>query len=103
MAHEELRNAQSSLKQSQDTVKKLEENISEKESHILCVEEALGKTIKELEIRVKCYVIIQNKNAFNVSSNAVKTSLVILHIVFSACPWKISKLLVESGQESSSA
>lgn len=103
MAHEELRNAQSSLKQSQDTVKKLEENISEKESHILCVEEALGKTIKELEIRVKRYVIIQNKNAFNVSSNAVKTSLVILHIVFSACLWKISKLLVESGQESSSA
>ncbi|XP_069639599.1 centromere-associated protein E [Haliaeetus albicilla] len=52
LAHEELRNAQSSLKQSQDTVKKLEENISEKESHILCVEEALGKTIKELEIRI---------------------------------------------------
>ncbi|XP_075356777.1 centromere-associated protein E isoform X4 [Mycteria americana] len=52
LAHEELRNAQSSLKQSQDTVKKLEKNISEKESQILSVEEALGKTIKELEIRI---------------------------------------------------
>ncbi|XP_010128196.1 PREDICTED: centromere-associated protein E, partial [Chlamydotis macqueenii] len=52
LAHEELRNTQSSLKQSQDTVKKLEKNISEKESQILSVEEALGKTIKGLEIRV---------------------------------------------------
>ncbi|XP_050751995.1 centromere-associated protein E [Gymnogyps californianus] len=52
LAHEELRNTQSSLKQSQDTVKKLEKNISEKESEILSVEEALGKTIKELEIRI---------------------------------------------------
>ncbi|XP_072717996.1 centromere-associated protein E isoform X2 [Ciconia boyciana] len=52
LAHEELRNAQSSLKQSQDTVKKLEKNISEKESQILSVEEALGKTIKELEIQI---------------------------------------------------
>ncbi|NXN66432.1 CENPE protein, partial [Himantopus himantopus] len=52
LAHEELRNTQSSLKQSQDTVKKLEKNISEKESEILSVEEALGKTIKELEIRL---------------------------------------------------
>ncbi|XP_075565422.1 centromere-associated protein E [Pelecanus crispus] len=52
LAHEELRNTQSSLKQSQDTVKKLEKNISEKESQILSVEEALGKTIKELEIRI---------------------------------------------------
>ncbi|NXE73471.1 CENPE protein, partial [Cochlearius cochlearius] len=52
LAHEELRNAQSSLKQSQNTVKKLEKNISEKESQILSVEEALGKTIKELEIRI---------------------------------------------------
>lgn len=69
LAHEELRNTQSSLKQSQDTVKKLEKNISEKESQILSVEEALGKTIKELEIQVKCYVIIQNKNAFHVFSN----------------------------------
>ncbi|NXT33126.1 CENPE protein, partial [Pelecanoides urinatrix] len=52
LAHEELRNTQSSLKQSQDIVKKLKENISEKESRILSVEEALGKTIKELEIRI---------------------------------------------------
>ncbi|NWQ94216.1 CENPE protein, partial [Burhinus bistriatus] len=52
LAHEELRNTQSVLKQSQDTVKKLEKNISEKESQILSVEEALGKTIKELEIRI---------------------------------------------------
>ncbi|XP_009883830.1 PREDICTED: centromere-associated protein E [Charadrius vociferus] len=52
LAHEELRNTQSSLKKSQDTVKKLEKNISEKESEILSVEEALGKTIKELEIRM---------------------------------------------------
>ncbi|NXK19350.1 CENPE protein, partial [Arenaria interpres] len=52
LAHEELRNAQSSLKQSQDTVKKLEKSISEKESQILSAEEALGKTIKDLEIRI---------------------------------------------------
>ncbi|NXY75167.1 CENPE protein, partial [Glareola pratincola] len=52
LAHEELRNTQSSLKQSQDTVKKLEKNISEKESQILSVEEALGKTIKDLEIQI---------------------------------------------------
>ncbi|NWU63816.1 CENPE protein, partial [Pterocles burchelli] len=52
LAHEELRNAQSSLKQSQDTVKKLEKNISEKESQILSVEETLGKTINELKIQV---------------------------------------------------
>ncbi|NXJ98678.1 CENPE protein, partial [Corythaixoides concolor] len=52
LAHEELRNTQSSLKQSQDTVKKLEKNISEKESQILSVEEALGKTIKELKIQI---------------------------------------------------
>ncbi|XP_054058213.1 centromere-associated protein E isoform X2 [Rissa tridactyla] len=52
LAHEELRNTQSSLKQSQDTVKKLEKNISEKESQILSVEEALGKTIKELETQI---------------------------------------------------
>ncbi|NWX41911.1 CENPE protein, partial [Steatornis caripensis] len=52
LAHEELRNTQSSLKESQHTVKKLEKNISEKESQILSVEEALGKTIKELEIRI---------------------------------------------------
>ncbi|KAM6270189.1 centromere-associated protein E [Porphyrio hochstetteri] len=52
LAHEELRNAQSSLKQSQDTVKKLEKNISEKESQILSVEEAKRKTIKELEIQI---------------------------------------------------
>ncbi|NWY58821.1 CENPE protein, partial [Chionis minor] len=52
LAHEELRNTQTSLKQSRDTVKKLEKNISEKESQILSVEEALGKTIQELEIRI---------------------------------------------------
>ncbi|XP_050194004.1 LOW QUALITY PROTEIN: centromere-associated protein E [Myiozetetes cayanensis] len=52
LAHEELRNAQSSLKQSQAAVKKLEKCISEKESHILSVEEALGKTIEELETRI---------------------------------------------------
>ncbi|XP_010287226.1 PREDICTED: centromere-associated protein E, partial [Phaethon lepturus] len=52
LAHEELRNTQSSLKQSQDTVKKLERNICEKESRILSVEEALGKTIKELETQL---------------------------------------------------
>ncbi|XP_028939829.1 centromere-associated protein E, partial [Antrostomus carolinensis] len=52
LAHEELRNTQSSLKQSQDTVKKLEKNIAEKESQILSVEEARGKTIKELEIQI---------------------------------------------------
>uniref|UniRef100_A0A8D0FTF3 Centromere protein E n=1 Tax=Strix occidentalis caurina TaxID=311401 RepID=A0A8D0FTF3_STROC len=66
LAHEELRNTQSSLKQYQNTVEKLEKNISEKESQILSVEEALGKTIQELNIRVKRYVIIQNKNAFNI-------------------------------------
>ncbi|NXC68403.1 CENPE protein, partial [Anhinga anhinga] len=52
LAHEELRNTQSSLKRSQDTVKKLEKNISEKESQLLSVEEALGKTINELEKRI---------------------------------------------------
>ncbi|XP_067992949.1 centromere-associated protein E isoform X2 [Melanerpes formicivorus] len=51
-AQEELRIAQSSLKQAQDTVKKLEKSISEKESQILSVEETLGKTIKELEIKL---------------------------------------------------
>ncbi|NXD81999.1 CENPE protein, partial [Halcyon senegalensis] len=52
LAHEELRNTQCSLKQAQDTVKKLERNVSEKESQILSVEEALGKTIKELKIQI---------------------------------------------------
>ncbi|XP_027492127.1 centromere-associated protein E isoform X2 [Corapipo altera] len=52
LAHEELRNTQSSLKQSQATVKKLEKYISENESHVLSVEEALGKTIKELETQI---------------------------------------------------
>ncbi|NXI98148.1 CENPE protein, partial [Psophia crepitans] len=52
LAHEELLNTQNSLKQSQDTVKKLEKIISEKESQVLSVEEALGKTIKELEIQI---------------------------------------------------
>lgn len=81
MAHEELRNTQSSFKQAQDTIKKLEKNISEKESQILSVEESLGKTIKELEIRVKHYIIIQSENALNVFSNTVKASLVDLLII----------------------
>lgn len=102
LAHEELRNTQSSLKQSQDTVKKLEKNISEKESEILSVEEALGKTIKELEIRVMHYVI-QNKNAFILCSSTVKTSQLSLLIVSSACAEKTCRSLVESGQESSNS
>lgn len=73
MAHEDLRNTQNSLKESQNTVKKLEKSISEKESQILSVEEALGKTIKELQIRVKLYAII-------------KTSPVNLLVVSSVCP-----------------
>ncbi|KAM6429390.1 centromere-associated protein E [Rhynochetos jubatus] len=52
LAHEELRNTQSSLKQSRDTVKKLKKEISEKDSQILSVEEARGKTIEELEMQV---------------------------------------------------
>lgn len=81
MAHEELRNTQSSFKQAQDTIKKLEKNISEKESQILSVEESLGKTIKELKTRVKHYIIIQSENALNVFSNTVKASLVDLLII----------------------
>ncbi|NXW72481.1 CENPE protein, partial [Hirundo rustica] len=52
LAHEDLRNTQSSLKESQNIVKKLEKSISEKESQILSIEEALGKTIKELQTRI---------------------------------------------------
>ncbi|XP_065593004.1 centromere-associated protein E [Cyrtonyx montezumae] len=52
LAHEELRNAQSSLQKSQETVKKLEKSISEKETQILSVEETLGKTITELKIQL---------------------------------------------------
>ncbi|NXG73546.1 CENPE protein, partial [Baryphthengus martii] len=52
LTHEELRNTQHSLKQAQDAVKKLEKNISEKESQILSVEEALRKTITELKIQI---------------------------------------------------
>uniref|UniRef100_A0A8C6IS92 Uncharacterized protein n=1 Tax=Melopsittacus undulatus TaxID=13146 RepID=A0A8C6IS92_MELUD len=52
LAHEELKNTQSVLKESQDTVKKLEKTVSEKQAQILSVEEALGKTIKELEIQI---------------------------------------------------
>ncbi|XP_064566971.1 centromere-associated protein E isoform X3 [Zonotrichia leucophrys gambelii] len=52
LAHEDLRNTQNSLKESQKTVKKLEQTLSEKESQILSVEEALGKTIKELQIQI---------------------------------------------------
>lgn len=73
MAHEDLRNTQSSLKESQNTVKKLERSISEKESQILSVEEALGKTIKELQIRVKLSAII-------------KINPVNLLVVSPACP-----------------
>ncbi|KAF2988554.1 hypothetical protein EK904_006208, partial [Melospiza melodia maxima] len=51
LAHEDLRNTQNSLKESQKSVKKLEQTVSEKESQILSVEEALGKTIKELQIQ----------------------------------------------------
>lgn len=53
LAHEELRNAQSSLKQSQETVKKLEKSLSEKESQMLSVEETLRKTISDLERQVR--------------------------------------------------
>lgn len=52
LAHEELRNAQSSLQKSQETVKKLEKIISEKETQILSVEETLGKTTDELKIQL---------------------------------------------------
>ncbi|OXB56675.1 hypothetical protein ASZ78_013121 [Callipepla squamata] len=52
LAHEELRNAQSSLQKSQETVKKLEKSISEKETQILSVEETLGRTINELKIQL---------------------------------------------------
>uniref|UniRef100_U3K0K8 Centromere-associated protein E n=1 Tax=Ficedula albicollis TaxID=59894 RepID=U3K0K8_FICAL len=73
LAQEDLRNTQNSLKESQNTVKKLEKSISEKESQILSVEEALGKTIKELQIQVKLYAI-------------TKTSPVNLLVVSLACP-----------------
>ncbi|NXB76173.1 CENPE protein, partial [Donacobius atricapilla] len=52
LAHEDLRNTQNSLKEAQNTVKKLEKSISEKESQILSIEETLGRTIKELQIRI---------------------------------------------------
>ncbi|NWW55145.1 CENPE protein, partial [Pedionomus torquatus] len=52
LAQEELRNTQISLEQSQDTIKKLEKNISEKESQILSVKEALERTIKDLKIQI---------------------------------------------------
>ncbi|XP_050829634.1 centromere-associated protein E isoform X14 [Serinus canaria] len=52
LAHEDLRNTQNALKESQKTVKKLEKSISEKEIQIMSVEEALGKTIKELQIQL---------------------------------------------------
>ncbi|NWI17167.1 CENPE protein, partial [Crypturellus soui] len=52
LAHEELRNTQSSLKTSQDMIKKLEKTICEKESEIHNVEEVLRKTINELEIQL---------------------------------------------------
>ncbi|XP_021252505.1 centromere-associated protein E isoform X2 [Numida meleagris] len=52
LAHEELRNAQSSLQKSQETVKKLEKSISEKETQILSVEETLGNSINELKIQL---------------------------------------------------
>ncbi|NXP05824.1 CENPE protein, partial [Thinocorus orbignyianus] len=52
LAQEDLRNTQISLEQSQDTIKKLKKNISEKESQILSVEEALGKTIEDLKTQI---------------------------------------------------
>ncbi|XP_042667809.1 centromere-associated protein E [Centrocercus urophasianus] len=52
LAHEELRNAQSSLQKSQETVKKLEKIISEKETQIVSAKETLGNTINELQIQL---------------------------------------------------
>lgn len=75
MAQEELRNTQNSLKESQNTIKTLEKSISEKESQILSVEEALGKTIKELQIQVKLSTIIKTSpvNLLVVSCMSLKT------------------------------
>lgn len=72
LAHEDLRNTQNSLKESQNIVKKLEKSISEKESQILSIEEALGKTIKELQIRVKLYAIIKT-SLVNLLGMSLKT------------------------------
>ncbi|XP_067424353.1 centromere-associated protein E [Emydura macquarii macquarii] len=52
LAHEELRNAQSSLKQHQKTIEELEKNISEKRSEILNVQDTLGETVGELELKI---------------------------------------------------
>lgn len=94
LAHEELRNAQSSLKQSQETVKKLERSLSEKESQMLSVEETLRKTISELERQVRWYIIIQNVS-WKMLLTSVKISLVNVLAASSACPW-ISTPLAES-------
>ncbi|XP_038255803.1 centromere-associated protein E isoform X2 [Dermochelys coriacea] len=52
LAQEELRNAQSSLKQYQKTIEELEKDISEKRSEILNVEDSLGETVGELELKI---------------------------------------------------
>ncbi|XP_034628454.1 centromere-associated protein E [Trachemys scripta elegans] len=52
LAQEELRNAQSSLKQYQKTVEELEKDISEKRSEILNVQDTLGETVGELELKI---------------------------------------------------
>ncbi|KAM7168718.1 centromere-associated protein E isoform 1-T1 [Macrochelys suwanniensis] len=52
LAQEELRNAQSSLKQYQKTIEELEKDISEKRSEILNVQDTLGETVGELELKI---------------------------------------------------
>ncbi|XP_019381631.1 PREDICTED: centromere-associated protein E isoform X3 [Gavialis gangeticus] len=52
LAHEELRDAQSSLKQYQQNIKELEEGLSKKRSEIVNVQESLQATIGELELKV---------------------------------------------------
>lgn len=52
LAHEELRDAQSSLKQYQQNIKELEEGLLKKRSEIVNVQESLQATIGELELKV---------------------------------------------------
>ncbi|XP_039397723.1 centromere-associated protein E isoform X2 [Mauremys reevesii] len=52
LAQEELRNAQSSIKQYQKTVEELEKDISEKRSEILNVQDTVGETVGELELKI---------------------------------------------------
>ncbi|KAM9142729.1 centromere-associated protein E [Pangshura tecta] len=52
LAQEELRNAQSSIKQYQKAVEELEKDISEKRSAILNVQDTLGETVGELELKL---------------------------------------------------